>query len=202
MLTNIVAVIGKLCLSNAQTSRMLRAILLEVIRVPANSVYVLAMKTATKQYADKATELRQNGKNSDQVEEAMAQPHIHAWNAVVNTAMERFKNRQEHAKQDVLQKYCQEYQAKGMLAIGKEVEFCYIKNPHCPDMKHIEIRVAERKHNQVISADHVWELIKPDILSQEGAKELPGIAPRGNLERQIQDWLTSMGMDSSNNQGL
>ena len=78
-------VIAKLTLSNAQSNRLLKSIMLECHRLPVDEALVKNVQAATKAFTVKAKEMRDAGQDSEAVRNTLGLPCIHAFNAVLSS---------------------------------------------------------------------------------------------------------------------
>ena len=181
----LLSTLAKLSLSNAMQIRALRSILLEVHQVPAANPYIQEAMQATKKYAEAAKEMSPKDK-----EERLGLPHIHVWNALLAVATRNLEQRakeQDPSHQEslaVLLEYASKYQEQGWKAIHHEVKYARVQKNFRPELKRLEINLMESS-----PSDKVWAIIKADLRRDQGVRELPGVAPAGDLERQLQRFL-------------
>ena len=182
----LLAVLAKLSLSNALQLQALRSILLVVHQVPTDDAYIQHAMQATKTYAEKARDM-----SSKEKEDVLGLPHIHVWNALLMVTMQRLeekiKDKKDGSFEEMLAKlkhYADTYQDKGWRAINQEVKYARVQKNYKADMKRLEINIREGTPSA-----QVWDVIRMDLCSFADVKELPGVAPAGDLERQLQRFL-------------
>ena len=184
----LLATLAKLSLSNALQLRALRSILLEVHQVPTDNRYIQEATKATKAFAEAAKEMSAKDK-----EEQLGLPHIHVWNALLGVAMRSLEDRQK-ANQDptlqlqsslmALKEYASTYQELGWKAVHAEVKYARIQKNFKAELKRLEINIVDKS-----PSDEVWQIIREDLKRDKEVRELPGVAPAGDLERQLQRFL-------------
>ena len=198
----LLVLVAKLCLNSAQQVRLLRSVLLEAFMVPVENPFLAKMLRETKQFTERAKSVREHleeqgipkAKIQDKVQDSLGLPHIHAFSALIEVALATLQKEPEANKQsiDVLTGYCADYQAKGWRAISQEVKAAMKEKAYGKENMKLLVNVQpETKSHQV------WSIIKQLLLAQKGVRELQAVAPKGNMERQIQEWLERNGHSSS-----
>ena len=180
----IMAVIAKLSLSNALQARFTRAMLLDVYRVKADSLFATEIKAATKQFTERAKEIPDQPTRL----RMLGLPHVHAWNACLKAlrALLDKPEKQEVAAQ--LGQYCTKAQALGWQGVAEQVKFMRLRKTFNRDFVNLEFNLVPDS-----DADKVFPLMKEALLSQPEAAHLPGVPPPGDLERRVQRWLEDNG---------
>jgi len=178
--------LAKLSLSNALQLRALRSILLEVHQVPTENRYIQEAVKATKAFAEAAKEMSAKDK-----EEQLGLPHIHVWNALLGVAMRSLEDRQKVNQDPTLQsalvtlkEYAGKYQELGWKAVHAEVKYARVQKNFKAELRRLEINVVDQS-----PSDEVWGIIKKDLKRAKDVRELPRMAPAGDLERQLQRFL-------------
>lgn len=163
--------VAKLSLANALSSRVLKSIVLDVMHVPITNEIVQAMMTATKNFAEA------HRPASKEERDKMGMPHHHAWNAMLEKiAAEAPLGIESRAIKDYSD-FVKNDPVKICTAQVRHVRVC-----KCYDktMKKLEVNCFPGSQSYLL-----WQVLK-DYLKGKGCKELPGIAPMGDLERRIQ----------------
>jgi len=187
----IIAILGKLTLNNAQQSRMLRAILITCFRIESGNDVVSMMQEATRNFATKAKELRDSGMTSDAVRTELASPAVHSFNALLQHTITA-KDLDKNPKIVAFRAY---YNLKGVQELARYVRHFKVAKMFDKKVIRIEVNLSEIAHPEDMPKgtpdprDLYLEFVLPHIQSLKGYCELPGVAPPGDLERQIQEWL-------------
>ena len=66
-----------------------------------------------------------------------------------------------------------------MEAVHVEVKYARIQKNFNSELKRLGINIVDQS-----PSDKVWRIIKEDLKRDKDARELPGVAPAGDLERQ------------------
>ena len=191
-LKQVVKVMAKLSLSNAQQSRMLKSILIECYKLDSSNDIITKMKEATKLFASKAKELREErGLTSEAVRAELATPAVHCFNAILNATITAKKL----DKDPQIIKFREYYQSKGVGELARYVKHFKVANMFDKKAIRLEIHLSQEDHFQ----DHPGSLpdprelffvhVLPHLRTLKGFHILQGMAPAGDLERQIQDRL-------------
>jgi hypothetical protein len=195
-LNQILLVVAKLCLSNAQTSRMLKAILIDCSKLDSSTEEVVSMKEATKSFAVTAKELREDkGLTAEAVRAELATPAVHAFNALLAATFKNLKADGSGEEDPRVVAFRDYYQSKGIQELARFVKHC--KAVQMFDKKHtrLEMHIAEVDHHKdhpegLLDPKQMYDqIVKPHLVTRKGFVPLAGMAPAGDLERQIQDWL-------------
>jgi hypothetical protein len=186
----IVGTIGKLSLNSAQQARAMKSILIDVYRVPADFPMASAMKAATKNFAEAAQKITDPVARTDR----LGVPHVHAWNACVKTyklAMEASTTQGDKERLAEIVTYIGEKNTQGWKGIVKEVTYARVRRNYNKEAVCLEFNVKDGTDSYKIYSNMVqW------LLRQPATTELPGVAPPGDLERKVQQWLTENGMSA------
>ena len=184
-LKKITTVLAKLCLSNALRARCLQSILLTVLLVPESDPFVKVGLEATKQWTDKVKSA------SREERDKLGLPHVHCFNAMLSLCLRKLTEKGGHDEQvATINTYCNQSQAatNPVQHIASDVRYWRIQRNFDRDFKRIELNV-----NIGTKAHAVSLIVKDMLIQQEGVREMPGIAPAGDLERKVQAWLDSNG---------
>ena len=188
-LQKMMLVIMKLCLSSALACRVLKSVVLRVILISAKSIFVVKGFEATKAYSEA-------GKDYPNADERIADiglPSICLFNSwiqearIIMAAEKDDKECQSHTA--TIDKFVSDIQ--GMDAdfyvheMAKQVTYCRINKAHGSDFKKLEFRFIEGSQ-----AENVFNtVIKPIMVDKDKAVEKKGVAPPGDLERQVQTFI-------------
>ena len=83
-----------------------------------------------------------------------------------------------------LKEYAGKYQELGWKAVHADVKYARIQRNFKAELKRLEINIMNQS-----PSDEVWRIIKEDLKRDKDVRELPGVAPAGDLERQLQRFL-------------
>ena len=163
--------VAKLSLANALAARVLRSIILDVMHIPATSDIVVSILEATRAYA------AAHRPASAEARQAMGMPHHHAWNAM----LERVKKDAPAGPEcKAITEYSDYIKTNPVLLLTTQVRYVRITKCYDKAMKKLEVNCHPDSQSWA-----VWQVIKKYLLAK-GCKELPGVAPQGDLERRIQ----------------
>ena len=191
-LKDVVRIIAKLSLSNSQSSRLLKSILIDCWKLEASSDMITNMKEATRSFADTAKSMREDAKTSDSIRAELATPAVHAFNAILKTI---FPTVQDKSKKSETEKFVQYYQSKGLQELARWVKHCKAIPMYDKKFIRLELHISEEEvlpdHPKGgLTPLHVFnDIVKPFLLTQKGYAPLQGMAPAGDLERQVQAWI-------------
>ena len=176
----ILAVVTKQTLANSEEVRMLKGCLYDVYRLPAQSDCVMNGLAATEAFATKAKEFT----GSDDRLKTLGLPRIHLWNSMLGTLLKAYQHKPE--QQQFIQEYVTTYEKKGWQAIHQEVHHLRLRK--CYDKKYmkLEIRILPSTPSHKL-----YLLLQEYFATMSEAMRLEGTAPRGVLERKMQDWLNN-----------
>ena len=160
--------LAKLSLSNAQNARLSRAGYL-TIKFPADSPWITTFKAATTAHNTRAEELREQGKQAEEINSEIAIPCVRGINAWVKYYIDQLPEAMD----------------KG--PYKKAVEkwhWTVIESPHMAP-----------PHQKPKDAVEDWTPmdffieIKKKMLASDKVTQLRGQAPPGDLERKVQEWV-------------
>ena len=165
--------VAKLSLASALSARVVRSIVLDGMQAPIAEPIISEMTTATKAYADahRPATRKQRAK--------MGMPHRHAWNAMLAQIVKEAlpQGAELKAIKDYSDFVKQSPDPAALLTLQVRYERvckCYDKT-----MKKLEVNCFPNSQSYIL-----WQLIKLYLIT--GCRELPGVAPMGDLERRIQ----------------
>jgi len=176
----ILETLAKLSLSNALQVRVLRSVMIDVVRVKTDSKMVGMIRESTKKFADAHKALSAE----ERTDCKLGLIHIHAWNAMVGFYQKEIEG--DAAASLELKQYMDQYSALGWRAVAKEVKHVQVAKAWDAQYKKLEVSTTHDTPSAKL-----WDKIKALILKDPACKELPGRAPPGDLERQLQTYLDS-----------
>lgn len=207
----LMTLVAKLSLNSAQSLRVMRSILLKVYLMPSDGDYMKAVVGATTQYTKAAEALRASfdeqgihkSEQQPKVLDRLGVPHVHAWNALIGITMENIKGKisKKEAVKDLddlekaythLSEYCKSYQTKGWQAMAEEVKVVMKEKAYGKENLKLIMNVQDPS-----PSSSVFDIIHALLKATPGTRVLPSVAPAGDMERQIQDWLEKHGAASS-----
>ena len=187
---NIIGTIGKLSLNSAQQTRALKSILIDVFRVPTDFPMAAAMRAATKGFAEAAQRIVDPIART----ERLGVPHVHAWNACVKTFKLALEASSAQADKDTLgmiAQYIDKKNKEGWKGVVSEVTYARVRKNFNKEFVRLEFNVRDATPSRPL-----YESMKKWINTWPSTSELPGVAPPGDLERKVQQWLVENGMSA------
>ena len=207
----LMTLVAKLSLNSAQGLRVIRSIVLKVYLMPSESSFMKSVVVATTSYTKTAKALRESmedkgipkSEQQQKVLDRLGVPHIHAWNAIVTTALATLKDKVDKNEvvegiQDMkkaheeMTEHCKLYQSKGWAAIADEVKVVMKEKAYGKENMKLIINVKEPS-----PSSNQYDIVHLLIKTIPGSRVLPSIAPPGDMEKQIQDWLEKNGASST-----
>ena len=164
--------VAKLSLANALSARVMRSIVLDVMHVPASSAVITAIMAATRAFAEA------HRPASAQERLGMGMPHHHAWNALIETVKRDAPSGAFECK--AIEDYSAFVKTDPVTILTKQVRYVRVTKCYDKTMKKLEVNCYPDCQSYKL-----WQVIKAFLL-KGGCKELPGLAPPGDLERRIQ----------------
>ena len=181
----LMSLVVKLSLSSALQVRMLRAIMIDCYMIPTESKWFTLHKQATVDYNAMAERLRKEGKAQEAVKNQIGLPHLHAFNAHVKHYVE-LKPQSAQEIQDYIKQW------GSWQKVNKEIKHYRVTRTFHASNKRLEVSAPMIDRSPVQgSVTWMWGMIRQEILASPQTKEMQGIAPMGDLERQLQTWLDS-----------
>ena len=171
----------KLGLSNALACRVLKSVTMYTYLMEAAQPAVVAGKAATVAYAKQVEGMDAKVKARD-----FGQPHIHLWNALVRTA-----SAAEGSWKAPLDAYVVELQAlpsqpARVKRLMEEVRYVRISKTYL--RSHIKL---EASFHHGTKSEEMWTHVAAYLVQVAKAEEKQGVAPPGEMEREIQKVLDS-----------
>lgn len=172
-------VMAKLCLKNSLEIREMQAAVLRTYLVPREEAFATAGLDAARAHMEKVKDAKGNAKKLDD----LGPVHAHVWAAVVKEAVSH-----PIAEEDkkVLQKHFEEITAAGSTAadVASQVHVARFKKAW--DKKTMKLHLAAQQ-----SLEPVLDALEKALVAT-GGKRKHGQAPRGGLERQLQEMLDAL----------
>jgi hypothetical protein len=177
----IVVMLAKMGLQAQQQIRLLRSVIIACMLCRDTHEALICTKEATKLYSDKAKLI----KDVEKRQKAMSVPHTHRWNALVKWLLNQ--KLPTHMKQTVEAYIKSMVEMKmGFRAYEKHVKVCKVAKAFNKGFVKLEVSVVSGS-----SAEAVFDILT-ETMVQQGCRSLPGQAPPGYFEDQVQEWLESM----------
>ena len=214
----LIIMLSKLTLNNTQQNRMLKAIVVQCFKVLTKSTWVEVHKEARASYAQSQQEAKKEGTSADVFKEKYGLPHVwgmNAWIKQLLTELETEHTKMETDGKDpsIIEQSKTHIQLikdslkawpeqGGWKLIHKDIPHCSVSKMFNSAEKRVEVScpmedvVANNPSQFLLKTEtgnflrpvHVWLELK-DRMIKQGAKEMQGIAPAGDLERKIQSYL-------------
>eukprot|EP00929_Paragymnodinium_shiwhaense_P084800 TRINITY_DN45389_c0_g2_i1.p2 TRINITY_DN45389_c0_g2~~TRINITY_DN45389_c0_g2_i1.p2 ORF type:complete len:233 (-),score=29.65 TRINITY_DN45389_c0_g2_i1:290-988(-) len=179
---------AKLSLSNAQSSRATKAMLMDVMLMDTKLPLVTAMTAASKSYADQSNKVEPKDRVA-----TLGLVHHHVWNAMLGHIKSVTQNIPE--LQDALTKY--EETVAQLVSKGQTLtdiflnQVRYVRLAKCFDQNRRRLEVYTVPGTE---AHKLWHgLIRGYLAQQKGVSLRPGVAPPGDIELRCQELLEKMG---------
>ena len=211
--------IGKLALSSALAARTLKAVTVQCIKMNVNSQWIVWHKEGTGGYEVLQKQHKDAGMTMEAVKDKIGIPSVHGFNRLCVKMLEildekvktlekdKDKDQQSHnafedqkAKTLNIKKSIESWASKGIWKyIHRHIPHSKVCNMFQSNEKKyeisapMEVMVNEMMNDFESVADftptHVWMMIKAEMLKEKTSKEMMGVAPAGDLERRIQEFL-------------
>eukprot|EP00929_Paragymnodinium_shiwhaense_P113274 TRINITY_DN81537_c0_g1_i1.p2 TRINITY_DN81537_c0_g1~~TRINITY_DN81537_c0_g1_i1.p2 ORF type:complete len:228 (+),score=57.23 TRINITY_DN81537_c0_g1_i1:46-729(+) len=173
---------AKLTLSNAQTIRALAPSVYETFLVDENGQRLKALKRGTVNYTNLVNENAKKEKPGD-----IGVPALHAWSELL--AEMKTVNKENTERMKMLEEYTQLVGSWGTEVyneLDRQVHMCRIGKAFQKGYKKLQVSVLPGTPSRSI-----WDQVCVPTMKEDkkGVRRLTGCAPRGNLERTLQDIL-------------
>lgn len=204
---DLVTILSKLTMKNELAVRTYRSILIEAAEVLTESSWVTVHKEGTLEFTEGAKKMRDAGKNSKQVKAALGIPGVHGFNKWVKKYIQEKRPGWELMKEATVQWGTQ----GGWQIVASHIKHCKISKMFHSTSKRIEVscplaHTLETLHPEIFTFDpkprveHLspswaWVLIREAMRKEPNYNALEGIAPMGDLERKVQQYLDSLEKD-------
>ena len=178
----LVHLVAKLALSSALQVRLLRAIIIDCWRMPSADPAIQRGFSATKAFAKAAETVPREQKLAK-----LGLPHLQLWNAFLQVVKETLT---AAPQREALLKYIAEWgprvkdNAQGFREMAKEVRHFRLVTHYDKKTTRVEAQISPASMSHVVYTDIIVPYMK-----NQGGEEMEGIAPRGDLERRIQEAL-------------
>ena len=198
-MTALLSLVAKLSMATALRTRVLAAIMYSVYRLDAQSQYILSHRQATKRYAEVAKDLKENqGLNADTIRDKIGLPCVHAFLEQVKVLI---KDEKDENTQKSYQASVEAWNEKGWKHIHHHIRLFRVEkmynSAHTKLIVHVPLALENTRTAPDLSPSEMWIHLKKALMSTPHARELEGIAPPGDLERQIQGILDGPMFSSS-----
>lgn len=170
--------LAKTVLKSCADIRELQSAVLTTLLIPKDTSVVAAMTAATQEHNTKASDLRKAGKLQEC--EALGEPHIHAWAAMVHEL-----SGSSHLSTDEKQKLTAHLLSADSVKVLEPL-IMVTKCRKCYDPKRMRLTLCV--HNQV---EDILEVVVKG-LQRHGAQLKRGVAPRSGNEREMQALLDAL----------
>ena len=187
-LRKLLLAVTKLSLSSALRTRILQAAVMFTYVLPRESALVQQGYAATKQYHEKVQKLARDKRAAE-----MKQPHLHLFNSILKTiqsslqldrpADQEWKGDLEAFMAKVADGRPQPIEKLGFL--GEVVKVCRLAKTKQRDRTRLEISFGMNH----MCHDTLWMPVGHPWLVKQGAWFAEGVAPMGELEKDIQTQL-------------
>jgi len=188
----LLALMCKLCLSNSQQVRTLKACTMRVFIVETKCNFYTEGRKEIDRYLQAAPEYS----TQEDKEANIGLIHHQLWNAFLALAEKGHSEQPEsHAGKTMLSKYIAEVngmdKALRMSMMAKEVRHIKFAKAFDKANKKLEIMILPGSKSETVFEESVLPVMK----LEKGFKEKHGVAPKGNLERRLQSWLENGQME-------
>ena len=180
-------VFAKFLLSLDMQMRGIRSILILCYSIEASTSFVTEGLLATKKWNEELQRLKEvEGKSSREAKAQLGLPNIHLWNAMIKCTLQSLEKKAERkADYDFTKAYCDELQKSGAVKeLSRQVKYCRLAKMHDNSRKRLEINISETSPSYKI-----WMIMEKEILAIRTTEVLEGIAPPGDLNRQVHKFL-------------
>jgi len=185
-------IVSKLVLNSAMQVRIHKAIIIDCYKIKAESQWFVCHIEATKSFAVHQSQLKESGQNPAEIKEAIGMPSVHGFNAMVKHLLTLKFPEAARVRTAVALWGTQE----GWRTIAYHIKCCRMtKMFHATD-KRLEISVPqepftslEQPDDNLLTPTWVWLLIKREMMKEKDHVQMEGVAPPGDMERKIQEWL-------------
>lgn len=175
----ILAVLIKLCLKNSLDIREMQSAVLDTYMISKDNDVIAAGQTAARDYQDRMSALKGNEKGLQD----LGPVHVHIWAAMVSAAA---KCSISEPDQQALLAHFQEITADDADANQVACKILVAKIKKAYDKNYVKVHFAISPDMKNVYASFCKALVSL------GAKQKVGQAPRGSLERELQEFLESM----------
>jgi hypothetical protein len=195
----LLVLMSKLLLSVDQQVRGLRAILLIVLQVPAETPWVSEGMAATKKWAETYAALKSEGIQPIDIRKRIGLPHCHLWNAMLKVGLDYLSkktdadSKADHAK---LLQYVETMQARGVQALAEEVRHVRMCKMYSKQHKKLELNFKVDSESE-----KMWSILLRCMQATTTVTILDGVAPPGDLVVQLQRFLDENPNGSSGSAG-
>ena len=193
----LMVLLSKLCLSSALQCRDHKAIVMDCVLIKTDSAWYREFKAATEKFTDTQRRLKDQGSSPPQIKNMIGIPSVHGFNALVKHALVLKPVWGKQLEEAVKLWASQD----GWHTIHAHVPHCKISRMFHSTQKRLEVSVPQEhmvplEDTQItevaqLTPTWAWTRIKKLVLQDPDHHALEGIAPAGDLERRIQEFLDS-----------
>jgi hypothetical protein len=185
-------IISKLVLNSAMQLRIHKAIIIDCYKIKAEGQWYTSHVEATRSFAVTQSQLKEQGQTPQQIKEAIGMPSVHGFNAMVKHLLTL--KIPEAAKVRTAVSLWQSQD--GWRTIAYHIKCCRMTKMYHATDKRLEISVPQEPHtvldqpdDNMLTPTWVWLLIKREMMKEKDYIQMEGVAPSGDMERKIQEWL-------------
>eukprot|EP00929_Paragymnodinium_shiwhaense_P028822 TRINITY_DN16635_c0_g4_i1.p2 TRINITY_DN16635_c0_g4~~TRINITY_DN16635_c0_g4_i1.p2 ORF type:complete len:253 (+),score=55.60 TRINITY_DN16635_c0_g4_i1:144-902(+) len=164
-----------------QEVRTLKCVI-DCFELPAENRFCAAAQKATVDFMESAKAYARGQEEKKTLE--IGQPHLHVWSNWVLMLQTIFTEAGEEAKAKVVKDYIEKGKVMGMMEIMHQVKYAYKARTGQKTRKRLEVLVSPGTESHA-----VYELLRQQLKKEDSVRLLPGKAPRGAQERELQKWL-------------
>ncbi len=172
----LIELVAKLSLHSAFRTRILTAVIFRNYTVAAEHPYVQQMELAGKDFA------KTHAEANKQQRAQLPPPHIIIWLRLVETHKPNAAQQVEEYNREMKQETNGEEQLKAKLA--REITYFRLQRTYRRESKRIELMIEEGS-----ATWKLWAHMAEQLTREANLEQKEGVAPRGDLERRIQDSL-------------
>jgi len=162
-------------------------------------VYIAAHKQATTDFSEAAKKLKEeDGLSSEEIKERIGIPSVHGFNAMLKVAIEAKVTGHAKLSEAVLLWKTQ----AGWKTINAHIRHCRVAKMYKSENKRLEISCPLEQNlvpgvvpDSVDGLTPTWAWVHLKLIlskTSTGFMPLEGIAPAGDMERRVQEYLDSM----------
>ena len=195
------SVLSKLTLSSALAVRTHRSIIIDCMELPTENRFIKAHRAGTGRFTEAAKALREKGVKSEQVKEQLGIPGVHGTNEMVGLYIAEKLPMYKKMEEAILLWRSQ----AGWRTIDQHIRHSRVSKMYHSNVKRLEISAPlmltlqtitpgvldEDKEPEASALTPTWAMCKilQQIRKEQGFRALEGLAPMGDLERRVQDFI-------------
>mmetsp|Transcript_98425 Transcript_98425/g.306208 ORF Transcript_98425/g.306208 Transcript_98425/m.306208 type:complete len:235 (+) Transcript_98425:149-853(+) len=194
----VVLTFSKLCMSLDLNARQCKAIVINSFKVPKDHPLLVSVIAATGSAHTMAEQLRAQGKSSDEIREAHGPPHLYAFNACLEYLIDQCKGEQMRAEEHFLQQFVKEWDGQPWKVMAAAVRHVARSKMYDKEYMRLEFTILDiepppRAPGEAFTTRpyQVWLLFERLLEKDATVRWLAGVAPRGDLAREVQRFIDS-----------